>query len=100
VIPLFVVAFVVMACIRSFGDTGGEKAFGLIPRDQWMLVDANAKSIATWLLATALGAVGLGTGLARLRGLGLKPFSVGFAAALSVGAVSAMLIKVLAAVAG
>ena len=67
-----------------------------IPREQWKLVDVNAKFYAAWLLATALGAVGLGTGLAKLKGLGVKPFSVGFAAALSVGAVSFGLIKVLA----
>lgn len=96
VVPLFVVAFVVMACIRSLGDSGGGKAFGLLPREQWKLVDTSAKFCAPWLLATALGAVGLGTGLARLRRLGLKPFSVGLAAALSVGAVSFALIKLLA----
>jgi uncharacterized integral membrane protein (TIGR00698 family) len=96
VIPLFVIAFVLMACIRSLGDAGGAKAFGLIPQSQWKLVDANAKFFAPWLLATALGAVGLGTGLAKLKVLGIKPFSVGFAAALSVGAVSCVLIKLLA----
>ena len=85
-----------MTCIRSLGDSTGAKALGLIPRDQWKLLDGNAKFCASWLLATALGAVGLGTGLARLRGLGLKPFTVGFAAALSVGAVSVALIKLLA----
>jgi uncharacterized integral membrane protein (TIGR00698 family) len=96
VIPLFVVAFVMMACIRSLGDSGSGNAFGFVPRDQWKLVDANAKFYASWLLATALGAVGLGTALARLKGLGLKPFSVGFAAAVSVGVVSIALIKLLA----
>ena len=96
VIPLFVVAFVVMACIRSLGDSSGERAFGLFPQAQWHLVDSSAKFYAQWLLATALGAVGLGTGLAKLKGLGIKPFSVGFAAALSVGVVSFGLIKLIA----
>ena len=41
-------------------------------------------------------ATGLGTGLARFKGLGLKPFSVAFAAALSVGAVSVGMIKLVA----
>ena len=95
-VPLFVVAFVVMACIRSLGDSGGGKAFGLLPREQWKMVDTSAKFYAPWLLATALGAVGLGTGLARLRKLGLKPLSVGLAAALSVGVISFALIKLLA----
>jgi uncharacterized integral membrane protein (TIGR00698 family) len=98
VVPLFVVAFVAMACIRSLGDSGSGKAFGFVSRDLWKLVDPNAKFYASWLLATALGAVGLGTGLARLKGLGLKPFTVGFAAAVSVGVVSVALIKVMASV--
>jgi uncharacterized integral membrane protein (TIGR00698 family) len=96
-IPLFVIAFVLMACIRSLGDSAnGGKALGFIAVDQWRHVDADAKFFASWLLATALGAVGLGTGLARFKGLGLKPFSVAFAAALSVGAVSVGLIKLIA----
>jgi len=96
-IPMFVVAFVLMACIRSLGDSAhGDKALGLIPMGQWKHVDANAKFVASWMLATALGAVGLGTGLARFKGLGWKPFSVAFAAALSVGVVSVALIKIVA----
>jgi uncharacterized integral membrane protein (TIGR00698 family) len=99
-IPLFVIAFVLMACIRSLGDSAnGDKALGVIPINEWKHLDASAKFVASWLLATALGAVGLGTGLARFRGLGLKPFSVAFAAALSVGAVSVALIKLIASIA-
>jgi uncharacterized membrane protein YadS len=89
-IPLFVVGFVVMACVRSLGDAG---YLNFIPRQTWANVDPNAKFYASWLLATALGAVGLGTGLAKLKDLGWKPFSVGFAAALVVGGVSAVLVK-------
>jgi uncharacterized membrane protein YadS len=95
VIALVVVVVVVMACIRSLVDTGGARVFGFILLEQWRLVDSSAKFYASWLLATALGAVGLGTGLAKLKGLGIKPFTVGFAAALSVGAVSFGLIKLL-----
>jgi len=91
-----VIGFVLMACIRSLGDSsGGDRALGFAPRDQWKMIDAAARFYAPWLLAIALGAVGLGTGLARLKGLGLKPFSVGFAAALSVGVISVALIKLL-----
>jgi uncharacterized integral membrane protein (TIGR00698 family) len=95
ILPLFVIGFVAMACIRSLGDQG-ERAFGVVSRDSWNHVGDIAKTTAPWLLATALGAVGLGTGLAKLKGLGLKPFSVGLAAALLVGVVSTALIKVLA----
>lgn len=96
IVPLFVVMFVLMACIRSLGDTGGGRAFGFIPHERWSQIDPNAKFYASWLLATALGALGLGAGLARLKGLGFKPFMVGFAAAVSVGGVSIGLIKLLA----
>jgi uncharacterized membrane protein YadS len=54
-------------------------------------------TIAPWLLATAMAAVGLGTGLSKLKSLGLKPFTVGFAAALLVGVVSTVMIMLLSA---
>jgi uncharacterized membrane protein YadS len=44
-----------------------------------------------------MAAIGLGTGLARIRRLGIKPFCVGLAAALLVGGVSATLLLVFAA---
>ena len=43
-----------------------------------------------------MAAVGLGTSVTRLRVLGLRPFAVGVAAALLVGAVSFALISALA----
>jgi uncharacterized membrane protein YadS len=52
-----------------------------------------------WLLAMAMGAVGLGTGLAKLKNLGLKPFTIGFAAALLVGGMSTVLVKLMAHIA-
>ena len=95
-VPLFVIGFVLMACIRSIGDMGTGKAFGVIERWRWKETYDYAAFVAPWLLATAMGAVGLGTGLTKLKGLGWKPFSVGFAAALLVGGVSTVLIKALA----
>ena len=47
-------------------------------------------------LMLAMASVGLATGLTKLKNLGWKPFSVGFAAALLVGGVSAVLVKLLA----
>ncbi len=93
IVPLFVIGFVVMACVRSLGDMGGGEAFGFIPRQRWSLVDPLARHYVSWMLAIAMAAVGLGTGLAKLRGLGWKPFTVGLAAALLVGAVSTVMIK-------
>ena len=95
-VPLFVIGFAAMACLRSLGDigaSGASPAFGLIDRQAWGQFCKTVGSLAPWFLATAMAAVGLGTGLAKLRGLGWKPFTVGFAAALMVGGVSTILIK-------
>jgi uncharacterized integral membrane protein (TIGR00698 family) len=92
-VPMFVIGFALMAGVRTLGDRG-ERAFGLIDQATWMNLVHNADVIAVWCLTIAMAAVGLGTGLAKLRGLGWKPFSVGFAAAVLVGGVGAVLIKV------
>jgi uncharacterized integral membrane protein (TIGR00698 family) len=95
IVPMFVIGFAVMACIRSIGDAGHEHPFHLMTRGTWMNICKNADTTAVWCLTVAMAAVGLGTGLAKLRGLGIKPLSVGFAAALLVGGVSIILIKLL-----
>jgi uncharacterized integral membrane protein (TIGR00698 family) len=100
VVPLFVIGFVLMACVRSLGDVGAGKAFGFVDRAAWKHLYDEAALIAPWLLATAMAAVGLGTGLAKLKGLGWKPMSVGFAAAVLVGGVSTLLIKLFAPMIG
>jgi uncharacterized membrane protein YadS len=93
-----VVGFLLMACVRSAGDTinAGGKAFYFLDRAHWDSVGATAKFLVPWLLAMAMGAVGLGTGLAKLKNLGWKPFSIGFCAALLVGVVSTVLVKLMA----
>jgi uncharacterized integral membrane protein (TIGR00698 family) len=96
-VPLFVLGFVAMACLRSIGDIHTARAFGLLDRAAWENFCKSVSIIAPWLLATAMAAVGLGTGLAKLRNLGLKPFTVGFAAALLVGVVSTVMIMLLTA---
>jgi uncharacterized integral membrane protein (TIGR00698 family) len=96
VVPLFVIGFLLMACIRTLGDMDTPRALGVLDRDTWRDIVARVATIAPWLLASAMAAVGLGTGLTKLRKLGWKPFSVGFAAAVLVGAVSAILIKLMA----
>jgi uncharacterized integral membrane protein (TIGR00698 family) len=95
IVPLFVVGFLLMACVRSLGDAGGVRAFGFIDRTNWDQVGHLAKFIVPWVLGMSMAAVGLGTGLAKLKNLGLKPFSVGFAAAVIVGVVSVTLIKLM-----
>src|SRR5262245_7090465 len=86
-LPMFVLAFLALAVVRTLGDLG-DRAFFVLDKETWKQVLAAADQLAAWCLAVAMVSVGLGTGLAKLRILGLKPFTVGFAGALLVGAVS------------
>jgi uncharacterized membrane protein YadS len=96
IVPLFVLGFLLMACVRSVGDLPANgRAFGFLDRASWNHVGATAKFLVPWLLGMAMAAVGLGTGLAKLKNLGWKPFSIGFCAALLVGVVSTLLVKLI-----
>ena len=89
--PLFIIGFIFMGLMRSVGDYGiqsSDQAFGIFLNDQWQLIIHYLKSIAEYSLAIAMAAVGLSTKLISLRNLGVRPFYVGFTAALSVGIVS------------
>lgn len=91
-VPGFVIGFMAMAVVRSIGDwtlTSNGAAFGVWSAVQWasitrQLGDYWASQI---LLGTAMAAVGLNTNFAVFKGVGLKPFAVGMAGALVVGAV-------------
>jgi uncharacterized integral membrane protein (TIGR00698 family) len=91
-VPGFVVGFLAMAIVRSFGDwtlTSNGAAFGVWSAAQWASI---TKSLGDYwasqiLLGTAMAAVGLNTNFAVFKGVGLKPFVVGMAGALVVGAV-------------
>jgi uncharacterized integral membrane protein (TIGR00698 family) len=95
-VPLFVIGFLAMACVRTIGDVGGDRPFGVLTRASWNAITHQVDLAAVWCLMLAMASVGLATGLAKLKNLGWKPFSVGFAAALLVGGVSAVLVKLLA----
>ena len=89
--PIFIIGFIFMGLIRSIGDYGiqsSDEAFGIFLIYQWELTIHYIKSIAEYSLAIAMAAVGLSTNLISLRSLGIRPFYVGFTAALSVGFVS------------
>ena len=80
-----------MGVVRSIGDYGiqsFDKAFGVFLNDQWQLIIHYIKSLAEYSLAIAMAAVGISTNLVSLRSLGIKPFYVGFSAAICVGLVS------------
>jgi uncharacterized integral membrane protein (TIGR00698 family) len=91
-VPGFVVGFVLMALVRTIGDatvTAYGAAFGLLTADAWLsftkdLGDFWASQV---FLGTAMAAVGLNTNFAVFKGVGMKPFAVGMAGALVVGAV-------------
>ena len=91
-VPGFVIGFLAMAVVRSIGDWtlgSGGAAFGMWNAATWgsitkQLGDYWASQI---LLGTAMAAVGLNTNFAVFKGVGLKPFAVGMAGALVVGAV-------------
>jgi uncharacterized membrane protein YadS len=89
-LPAFVVGFLAMAVIRTIGDAGvratGE-AFGLIYAGDWARVTSQLGDYwaSRILLGTAMAAVGLNTSFSVFKGVGAKPFAVGFAGSLAVG---------------
>ena len=91
-IPAFVIGFVAMAIVRTVGDatlqsTGA--AYGLWNAAAWSQLTTRIGDFwaSRILLGTAMAAVGLNTSFAVFKGVGAKPFAVGFVGALVVGAV-------------
>jgi len=96
--PMFIVGFIIMAVLRSIGDAGidgGGGAFAIFSSSTWSGVISNVKQWSGYLLATAMAGVGLGTSLATMKGLGIKPFYVGLFAATIVGMTSLILVLIL-----
>lgn len=91
-VPFFVFGFLAMATLRTLGDVGDAPLCGLLDSAQWSALIASVSTLSAWCLTAAMAAVGLGTHIARLRGLGLRPLGAGLAAAVTVGVVSAALI--------
>lgn len=93
--PVFVLGFLTMALVRSLGDAtlGGGAAFGMWNAEQWKALTTTIGEQwgSRYLLGTAMAAVGLGTSFSVFKGLGLKPFAVGFVGALLVGVVGLVL---------
>ena len=91
-VPSFVLGFVAMAIIRTIGDatlhaTGA--AFGAFNATAWSALTTQVGDFwaSRVFLGTAMAAVGLNTNLSVFQGVGARPFAVGFAGALVVGAV-------------
>jgi uncharacterized integral membrane protein (TIGR00698 family) len=93
-VPLFIVGFAAMSLLRTIGDLG-DRPFGVLDPAQWKSIVGVVKQVATYCLAIAMAAVGLGTSIKGLRAIGLKPLGVGLFSALLVGAVSWTLVSLL-----
>jgi uncharacterized membrane protein YadS len=93
-IPLFIVGFAAMSLLRTIGDLG-DRAFGVVEPEQWKAIVALVRQVATYCLAIAMAAVGLGTSVHGLRRIGLAPLAVGLFSALLVGVVSVALVSLL-----
>lgn len=93
-VPLFVIGFAMMSLLRTLGDSAGpdQQVLGFLTHEQWKGLVGYTKTIAEYCLAIAMAGVGLGTALANLRSIGLKPLGVGLFSALVVGIVSIALI--------
>ncbi|MBP1971495.1 putative integral membrane protein (TIGR00698 family) [Virgibacillus natechei] len=96
-IPLFVIGFLLLSVVRTIGDATLENenlAFGLFGGDTWERIYSNLSSFGTtYLLGMAMAGVGLTTNFKMFKGIGIKPFYIGFTAAVAVGIVSVVLIS-------
>ncbi len=87
-LPAFVLGFILMAVVRTIGDAtlANGAAFGIWNETAWKnLTKAVGDVWGSRALGTAMAAVGLSTAFSVFRGVGLKPFLVGFFGALLVG---------------
>jgi len=96
-IPYFVLGFLFLSFLRTIGDVTLEQAgaaFGLFQAGTWETIYTQTSSIgSTYLLGMAMAGVGLSTSFSIFKGIGLKPFFIGFVAAVSIGIVSVTLIS-------
>jgi uncharacterized integral membrane protein (TIGR00698 family) len=91
-IPMFVIGFLAMAVVRTIGDAtlqSAGAAYGMWNATEWTALTTQIGDFwaSRVLLGTAMAAVGLNTSFSVFRGVGAKPFAVGFAGAVVVGAV-------------
>ncbi len=91
-VPAFVLGFLAMAVVRTIGDAllrSSGLAYGVWDAPGWTTVTNQIGDFwgSRILLGTAMAAVGLNTSFSVFKGVGAKPFVVGFAGALAVGLV-------------
>lgn len=89
--PIFILGFVFFAFLRTTGDFSLQykgASFGIWTNTDWNFIVKTIKHLAEIFLTIAMAGVGLNTSIKQLAGLGMKPFYVGFIAAMSVGVAS------------
>lgn len=91
VLPGFIVAFLVLALIRTIGDAifKDEANAGFLTPAGWTSLTQYVGGVlgAQYFLGVALAAIGLDTSFSVFKRMGFKPFVVGLIGALVVGAV-------------
>jgi uncharacterized integral membrane protein (TIGR00698 family) len=92
VMPLFVIGFLAMTLLRTWGDSSA-RPFGMLEPSAWRAFLQGADRVSLWMLGVVMAAIGLSTGLAQLKRLGLRPLAVGLAAALTVGLASLAILR-------
>lgn len=86
--PIFIIGFIIFSVVRSLGDftlSQQGSAFFLLAKSSWVDFIKSIKYSAEICLTVAMAAIGLNTNLTQLKKLGIKPFYIGFAAAMTVG---------------
>jgi uncharacterized integral membrane protein (TIGR00698 family) len=86
-VPKFVIGFLALVALRTIGDK-----FSFLPEESYLQLITVSKSSAKFLLLLAMAGIGLRTDLGALKRIGLKPFCVGLAGSLLLGALSIALI--------
>ena len=89
IFPYFVFGFVGMIILRNVGD----QIFISENNNNWIETVKIIKISSKIFLTMAMAAIGLSTNLKDLKGMGYKPFIVGFIAMLTVGIVSILTIE-------
>ncbi len=90
IFPYFVLGFVGMIVFRNIGD----QVFVSSIYDEWLDVINFIKASSKIFLTMAMAAIGLSTNLKDIKGMGYKPFIVGFIAMLTVGIVCILTIEI------
>ena len=96
--PLFILCFIGMGILRTLGDITLQSygySFGILYSKDWLSLISIIKFTAEISLTIAMASLGLSTNLRSITSMGIKPFYLGLIAAISVGVVSLVSIKLI-----